>query len=111
MITSKAQLVKTLKEQIATSDRQAVKALVTVYQNQTSTEQAAENVHVHNNIGFRSCDATFMTRLAKAYLRYHKLSDKQMACVKRTMPIYANQLINQSLAEGKIRKEGKEYVW
>ena len=34
-----------------------------------------------------------------------------MNFVKKYMPKYAKQLIEHSIASGKIRKEGKEYIF
>lgn len=109
--TNKQTLVNVLKTQIATRDNQAIKALITVYNNQTSSEQYEENTHVHNGVGFTPADAEFMSSLAKQYLNKGYLSQKQMYFVKKHMPKYANQLINQSIEIGKIVKEGSNYVW
>lgn len=110
-ITNKKQLVTMLKQQISTSDRQALKALVTVYKNQTATEKAAKQTQVWNNVGFSGIDANILSSIASYYLTWNKVSDKQLAIVKRLMPRYANQLVNQSLESGKIKKEGGKYIW
>ena len=111
MITTKKMLIEALRHQIATRDAQALKALVAVYNNQTVDEQDNEDVYVHNGIGFTPNDAEFMSSLAKQYLKKNYLSSKQMSYVKKTMPKYAGQLIEQSLAQGKIVKDGKNYTW
>ena len=109
--TNKKALVEALRSQIATRDNQAIKALITVYNNQTSSEQYNEDTHIHNGVGFTPADAEFMTSLAKQYLNKGFLSQKQMYFVKKQMPKYANQLINQSISSGKIVKDGSEYTW
>lgn len=109
--TSKKSLVEALRSQIATRDNQALKALVTVYNNQTASEQEEESTRVHNGIGFTPTDAEFMSSLAKQYLNKGWLSPKQMVFVKKYMPKYANQLINQAIETGKIAKDGSEYTW
>ena len=109
--TSVEQLVTTLKSQLANSDERALKALVTIYKNQTRAEQATQGVINHNGIGFRPCDAQFMSSLASLVLKGFKLSEKQMYHVRKCMPVYARQLVNQSIREGKIKKDGNKYVW
>ena len=109
--TNKKALVEALRNQIATRDNQAIKALITVYNNQTSSEQDDKDTYIHNGIGFTPVDAEFMTSLAKQYLDKGYLSPKQMMFVKKRMPKYANQLINQSISSGKIVKNGSEYTW
>lgn len=109
--TSIEQLVSTLKVQLAKDEAKAVKALVTIYKNQTATEKAAEYVISRNGIGFRQSDAKFLSSLAEKVVKGVRLSEKQMYYVKKCMPVYARQLITQSIREGKIKKEGKYYIW
>lgn len=109
--TSKKSLIQTLKTQIATRDNQAIKALITVFNNQTEEEQMTDNVEVYNNMGFTPFDAEFMSSLAKQYINKNYLSSKQLSYVKKIMPKYARQLIEQSIQDGKIIKNGKFYTW
>jgi hypothetical protein len=109
--TSKESLVMALKQQISTRDNQALKALVTVFNNQTEDEQMAEDVRVYNNVGFTPFDAEFMTSLAKQYISKNYLSPKQLSYVKKVMPKYARQLIEQAIRDHKIVKDGKFYNW
>ena len=109
--TSKESLVMALKQQISTRDNQALKALVTVFNKQTEDEHMAEDVRVYNNMGFTPFDAEFMTSLAKQYISKNYLSPKQLAYVKKIMPKYARQLIEQAIKDRKIVKDGKFYNW
>lgn len=109
--TSKESLIQALKNQIATRDNQALKALVSVFNNQTEDEQIADDVKVYNDMGFTPFDAEFMSSLAKQYLNKNYLSQKQLQYVKKIMPKYARQLIEQSIRDGKIVKNGKFYTW
>lgn len=109
--TSKAQLIEALKKQIANSDKQALKALVKVYNNQTKNEQIAKRTDELNGVGFTGSDAEILTSFAEQYQKRGSLSTKQMALTKKIMPKYANQLINQSISSGLIKKDGKKYVW
>ena len=110
-LTNKSTLIDFLKVQIATRDHQAIKALITVYNNQTDSEQSSETTKVHNGVGFTPIDAEFMTSLAKQYLEKKSLSKKQLIYVKKTMPKYASQLIEQAIANGKITKVDGSYTW
>lgn len=110
-LTTKKSLVQALKQQIATRDNQAVKALITIFNNQTASEQATDSVRCFNGIGFTGHDAPFMSSLAKQYIDKGFLSEKQLYYVKKTMPKYAGQLIEQSLSSGKITKNGSKYTW
>ena len=75
----------------------ALKALVRIYQeNQTNDEQVTQQTTHDNGIGFSGCDAQFLSSLAQNYLRYGRLSDKQMSFVFKKMPKYAKQVIAMS---------------
>lgn len=108
-ITSKTQLVNILKNQLATRPQQALKGLMRVYANQTSSEQEVGGVVFNNGIGFVHTDAEILTSFAKQFETKGSLSEKQMAILYKKMPKYAGQLINASIAEGKIIKSGCEY--
>jgi len=109
--TSKEQLIEALKKQIANNDNQALKALKTIYANQTFDEKRIEATAHNNGIGFSGKDAKILSSFAKQLNYRGSLSPKQMAIVKRLMPRYARQLITQSIESGKIKKEGKTYIW
>lgn len=109
--TSKEQLVEALRKQIANSDYQALKALIRVYDNQTKSEKKLQKTQVLNYVGFNGRDSKILSSLARQYNYKHTLSTKQIAIVKKLMPKYANQLIKQSIEQGKIRKENNAYVW
>ena len=109
--TSKEQLVEALKKQIANSDNQALKALKTIYANQTYDEKRDQATEHNNGIGFSGKDAKILSSFAQQLEYKGSLSSKQMAIVKRIMPRYARQLISQSIETSKIKKAGKNYIW
>lgn len=109
--TTKEQLVNVLKEQIASNPNQAKKALLRVYQNQTSDEKRTQSVRIYNNIGFTPVDADFLSSLAECLRTRGTLSEKQTTYLQKIMPKYARQLVEGSLAEGKIVKQGKFYAY
>lgn len=109
---TKAELVQGLKSQIARNNNQAVKALLTIYRNQTYEEQTVQETIEDNGIGFNGTDAEFCSSLAENYLRFHRLSDKQYNSLRKVMQKYAGQLITQSIDLGKIKcKRRGKYYW
>lgn len=109
---TKTELVQGLKSQIARNNNQAVKALLTIYRNQTYEEQTVQETIEDNGIGFNGTDAEFCSSLAENYLRFHRLSDKQYNSLRKVMQKYAGQLITQSIDLGKIKCKCRgKYYW
>ena len=109
---TKEELVQGLKSQIAQNNNQAVKALLTIYRNQTYEEQTVQETIEDNGIGFNGTDAEFCSSLAENYLRFHRLSDKQYSSLRKVMQKYARQLITQSIDLGKIKCKCRgKYYW
>ena len=109
---TKAELVQGLKSQIARNNNQAVKALLTIYRNQTYEEQTVQETIEDNGVGFNGTDAEFCSSLAENYLRFHRLSDKQYNSLRKVMQKYAGQLITQSIDLGKIKCKCRgKYYW
>lgn len=109
--TNKQQLVKALRDQLGTDPAQIEKAIVRIFEYQTQDEQRAENTNHYNLQGFRTCDAKILSSFAKQLLRGRHLSEKQLAIAKRRMPVYAGQLIRQSIQKGLIIKENGKYIF
>lgn len=109
---TKTELIQGLKSQIARNNNQAVKALLTVYRNQTYEEQTVQETIEDNGIGFNGTDAEFCSSLAENYLKFHRLSDKQYNSLRKVMQKYAGQLITQSIDLGKIKCKCRgKYYW
>jgi hypothetical protein len=86
-----------VKSKLSSDPVWALKALVRIYQeNQTNDEQVTQQTTHDNGIGFSGCDAQFLSSLAQNYLRYGRLSEKQMGFVFKKMPKYAKQVIAMS---------------
>lgn len=109
-ITSKEKLLETFKEQFSTRPAQAIKALLFVYDKQTEDEKKKKETLHDNGVGFNN-DAKLLSSLAEQYRAKGYLSEKQLKLVMKIIPKYAHQIMNHSLATGKIRKEGKYYIW
>jgi membrane-bound lytic murein transglycosylase len=94
MKTTKKNTLAFVRQQLATNEAWALKALVRIFkENQTSSEQSMEATTDDNGIGFTGTDGHFLTSLAKQYISRGKLSDKQMVHVMKKMPKYARQVI------------------
>jgi hypothetical protein len=97
MNATKKDTLAFVKSKLSSDPVWAVKALVRIYQeNQTNDEQVTQQTTHDNGIGFSGCDAQFLSSLAQNYLRYGRLSDKQMSFVFKKMPKYAKQVIAMS---------------
>jgi hypothetical protein len=97
MNATKKDTLAFVKTKLATDQVWAVKALIRIFQeNQTSDEQVSQTTSHDNGIGFTGVDAQFLSSLAQNYLRYGRLSEKQMGFVFKKMPKYAGQVIKMS---------------
>lgn len=88
--------IEFIRTKLGTNETWAKNALIRIFQSQTTAEQDAEAVHVHNGVGFTPVDAQFLTSCAKQLIHRGFLSPKQMAYVYKKMPKYAAQLFNAS---------------
>lgn len=99
-------MTKWNKEKIITlleeNDVAIGRALVRLYQNQTSDEQIAEDVKHRNNKGFRPCHARMGTSMAKFFTDRGSLTHKQISYWRvrdkkgnMRIGIYANQLLKE----------------
>jgi hypothetical protein len=97
MNATKKDTILFVKSKLSSDPVWALKALVRIYQeNQTNDEQVTQQTTHDNGIGFSGCDAQFLSSLAQNYLRYGRLSEKQMGFVFKKMPKYAKQVIAMS---------------
>lgn len=109
IFTAKEQIVDQMKKNLETSPNTRARALLRIFENQTRDEQVSESTNHYNGIGFTGSDAQFLTSLAKQYKYKGYLSPKQDAILARKIKKYARQLVEGSIAEGKIKTYGKYY--
>lgn len=109
--TSKREIVEKLQKQIEVNDRTAIHTLMFIYGRQVIDEQIHNTVKYHNGMGFKPQDARFGSSLAKWYEDHGRLSEKQIASVKRIVKKYAGQVVEAKISEGKIQKLGREWIW
>lgn len=102
---TKTQILENYRSQISTNKNgAALKALIIVYNFQTSTEKDDQETKCLNGRGFGAFDAKTLTDIAEKYLTYHKLKPNQIALVSKKMVKYVGQLFDNALETNKIRK-------
>ena len=110
---SKKAIVDTLKQQIQSNPKQAIRALLRIYENQNESEREHQCTVFKDGCGFTKNDAEFGSSLAEQYLEKQFLTSKQMEYVQKMMPKYAKQIVDQSIDSGKIvyDKTTRIYSW
>lgn len=109
--TSFESLVSKMKVQITTKNDQTVKALLRIYANQTNYEKQSKNTIYRNHVGFIPQDAKMLSSMANFHIKNGFLTEKQIKLIQPMIAKYAGQLVRCSIAEGKIRKVGKNYIY
>lgn len=82
-----------VKHMLSTDRDWALRALVKIYERQTSSEKAMGTASVQNGIGFTGVDAEFLGGMAKYYISRGSLTDKQLSWVMKKMHKYHSQII------------------
>lgn len=83
-----------------------VRALLAIYEGQTSHEKLTMTTHEDNGIGFNGADAEILTSFVEQWRTRQWLSEKQYALLQKKMPKYSGQLAR--IAEEKAKaKEPK----
>ncbi len=108
--SSKEDYIKQLKAKLATDEVWAQHGLLAVFRNQTFDEQRTESVNRYNNVGFVGVDAKFLSSLAKQLKYKGSLSVKQNQYLKKQMPKYARQILNDCLETGSVVKISGQYM-
>lgn len=99
---SKESIIQLLK----TNDTAVARALVALNKRQTNDEQQAQDTRYNNGRGFRPCHARMGTSMAQYYIKWGRLSEKQIAYWRKPMrdgkmriEIYAGQLLEVAKAK------------
>lgn len=106
---SKKEIENAIRERITTNPKAAVKAMMRIFEYQTADEQADGSVTDYNGVGFAGTDSQILTSFCKQWMKYKRLSEKQMGIVFRKIGKYAGQLTRLAISNGLYIKEGK--VW
>ena len=86
-------MVAYLKHKLSTDAAWALKGLVRIYDLQTLDEKQSNTTCHLNDIGFSGADAEILSSFASQFLKWNRLSDKQMAIVFKKMPRYHGQIV------------------
>lgn len=81
-----------IRAKLASDSKWVERALLRLYERQTTTEQNAEQTINHNLMGFQPCDARMFTSFAKWIKMGRKLSPKQLAYTGCIEPGYNSTL-------------------
>lgn len=84
---------ETIKEKVSKDPRWATRALIALYQRQTTDEQASERTIERNGQGFNGIDAEILSSFANQVLAGRTLSQKQLAIAFKKLPKYSKQLL------------------
>lgn len=97
---------QTIVDMLKVNDKAVARALVVLNERQTQSEQASQQTQNRNGEGFRPCHARMGTSMATFYLKFNRLSPKQIAYWRfldkngrMRIEIYANQLLQVALAK------------
>jgi hypothetical protein len=93
---TKKELISYLKDKLSKDKIWILKALIVLYNNQTSLEKTLKTNYDRNNVGFDSFDCSLLSSLAEQYKKEKTLSSKQIKILKTKIPKYAGQLFKVS---------------
>jgi hypothetical protein len=85
---------------LATDDAWVARGLIALYDRQTADEKATQDTKHDNGVGFNGADARILSSIAQWYKRTGRLSEKQIALVRRKIRKYATQLTR--IANGEL---------
>ena len=78
---------------LETNDTQLCIACVNIYRLQTRAEQESHTTRDRNNVGFSAYDAKLLSSFAEQYLKYRRLSSRQIEILRKRMKKYRRQLV------------------
>ena len=110
---TKAECLDKIRAAISSNSAAALKALDILYRYQTTEEKVKDVTLEDNGVGFNSRDAGFCTSLWKQRYRGSRLSDRQLAVLRRILAKYAGQIFADAVARGlyvKREKGGYEFL-
>lgn len=90
---TQAEAKRQIQHLIDTNDRAVYRALLVVFENQTSQEQHCGRTVENNCVGFSSWDAEFLTDMVANLKKYGHLTEKQLAVTRNKIRRYWKQLM------------------
>jgi len=77
---------------LETNNKMVERSLLKLYERQTITERNCHSTIDNNGMGFNAPDAKILTSICESYLEYGRLTEKQIALVRKKLLKYAGQL-------------------
>lgn len=96
-----------IRMQLSTNPAWAQRAIVKLWQRQTSDEQMAQQTGHDNGVGFNGTDAFILSSFAEQINKGRTLSVKQLAIAFKKLPKYTKQIISEIPAEKLAEIEAK----
>jgi hypothetical protein len=94
---------ETIKALLDRSDKAVERAIVAIYERQTSDEQVTGETRHHNRRGFASCHAHLGTYYAKWIMSDRHLDGQHLQRARRMVQCYSKQLLQ--VAEARQERE------
>ena len=107
---SKSAIEAAIKQSITSNSNSAIRAMLRIFEYQTTDEQHSGEAREYNCVGFAGVDAKILTSFCQQYAKYGRLSDKQMQILFKKIGKYAGQLTRHAIANGMYVKENKMWV-
>jgi len=92
-------VVEYVKQQLSSNPTWATRAIVKLWERQTTDEQIAQNTGHDNGVGFNSTDAFILSSFAEQINKGRTLSPKQLQISFKKLPKYSRQVISLIPAE------------
>lgn len=92
-LKTQAQWKEKLQHELRTNDASLMRAVVQIYNLQTSDEKHHKETFEHNGVGFTGPDAKIMTIIAQAVIYKDGLTLSQIDTARARMPKYWKQLM------------------
>ena len=106
---TKKDVIEYYKAKLSTDEGWAIRGLERIAMRQTEYELENDLTNESNKVGFSGPDAEILTSFYRVVKKGYSLTPGQKAVLFRKIPKYAGQLVNISLLEGKLIKEGRTY--
>ena len=107
---SKKEIENALRKSITENPKQAIKAMLRIFEYQTDDEKRQGSVYVDNGVGFAGTDSQILISFCDFYQKHGYLSEKQLSILKKKIGKYAGQLTRHAIEKGLYVKEGKVWV-
>lgn len=97
-----AQVKGWIQNLLDSNDLAVCRALIVIFERQTTDEQAYDYTRDANSVGFSGVDAEICSSFAKQYQSRGFLSPKQMVVARKKMKKYWKQLAEIAKSNGKL---------